>query len=156
LELHESEIFNLIKSTRNYALNIDTTSGGTFGRHQSIYEGHSREYRDRKQYIAGDEIRDIDWKAFARTEKLFVKIFEGEHNLNIYFFLDFSNSMTLKTKKTSKIKYASLLALCIAYIASARNERFSMIIYSNKLKSYVPLATGRRQFSSFLHLLFCF
>jgi len=151
LKINEGEIFNIIKSTRNYSLKIDTTSGRTFGRHQSVYEGHSREYRDRRRYLPGAEIKDIDWKAFARTEKLFVKIFEGEHNLNIYFFLDFSKSMTFTTTKLSKIKYAALLALSIAYIASTRNENISMIIYSNKLISYVPLATGRRQFASLLH-----
>ncbi len=151
MNIEESEIFNIIKNTRNYSLDIDLTSGRSFGPHQSIYEGHSREYKDRKQYIAGDDIKDIDWKAFARSEKLYVKIYEGEHNLNIYFFIDFSNSMSFTTTKISKIRYAALLALCIAYFSSTKNQNISLIIYSDKLGAYIPLKTGKKHFSSFLH-----
>lgn len=151
MKINERDVFNIIKSTRKYALSIDVTSGRSFGQHQSVYEGHSREYRDRKEFIFGDDIKDIDWKAFARTEKFYVKIFEGEHTLNIYLFVDFSNSMVFTTTKTSKLRYACLFALSIAYIASLKNENFSMTAYADKLLSYTPLASGKRQFSSVLH-----
>src|SRR5438132_2018302 len=86
------------------------------GRHRSPYHGFSVEYLDHRSYAPGDEIRTLDWKILARTNKYYVKLFQDETNLRAYVLLDCSKSMSFQTGKLSKLAYGSYLAASLAYL----------------------------------------
>ena len=79
--------------------------GFVSGLHQSPYLGFSVDFAEYRQYMPGDDIRRIDWKVFARSDRYYVKQYEGETNTNIYLLLDVSGSMGYKSASLSKIEY---------------------------------------------------
>src|SRR5215510_4142187 len=83
------------------------------GRHRSPYHGFSVEYLDHRPYVPGDDLRSIDWKILARTDKYHVKLFEDETNLRAHILLDCSRSMNYTSdsnKYPTKLAYGSLMA----------------------------------------------
>src|SRR5438067_6673327 len=79
------------------------------GRHRSPYHGFSVEYLDHRAYTPGDEVRRLDWKVPARTNKYYVKLFQDETNLRATILLDCSRSMTFRSGELSKLDYGSYL-----------------------------------------------
>lgn len=99
--------------------------------------------RDRRIYAPGDDIRAIDWKVYARTDKLHVKQFEEERNLNIHVVVDSSSSMDFG-KPVSKFEYAGMLGLGYAYLALKGNEKFQYCTFDTKLEVF-KAERGRKQ-----------
>ena len=81
--------------------------GFVTGRHRSPYHGFSVEYLDHRSYSPGDEIRSLDWKLLARTDKYYVKLFEDETNLRAYILLDCSRTMAFKSGRMDKLSYGA-------------------------------------------------
>src|SRR5215210_8736735 len=75
------------------------------GRHRSPYHGFSVEYLDHRPYVPGDELRSLDWKILARTDKYHVKLFQDETNLRATILLDCSKSMAFRSGKLSKLQW---------------------------------------------------
>src|SRR3974377_1948029 len=92
------------------------------GRHRSPYHGFSVEYLDHRAYTPGDDLRTIDWKILARTDKYHVKLFEDETNLRAYILLDCSRSMLFQSGTLSKLAYGSYLAAALAYLLLRQND----------------------------------
>ena len=86
------------------------------GLHKSPFHGFSAEFSQHKPYMQGDNIRYIDWKVFARSDRYYIKQFEEETNLRCSILLDISNSMTYSSDKITKLHYASILTACLAYL----------------------------------------
>src|ERR1700693_5532580 len=86
------------------------------GRHRSPYHGFSVEYLDHRAYTPGDEIRTLDWKILARTDKVAVKRFEDETNRRAYIPLDCSRSMSFQSGTLSKFDYGCYLAAALAHL----------------------------------------
>src|SRR5947209_19402771 len=93
------------------------------GRHRSPYHGFSVEYLDHRAYTPGDEIRTLDWKILARTNKYYVKLFQDETNLRAYILLDRSRSMAFKSGTLSKLEYGSYLAAALAHLMRSEERR---------------------------------
>src|SRR5437899_12747277 len=91
------------------------------GRHRSPYHGHCVEYLDHRAYTPGDDLRTIDWKILARTDKYHVKLFEDETNLRAYVLLDCSRSMAFQSGTVSKLGYGSYLAATRSYLLLRQN-----------------------------------
>src|SRR5213594_780522 len=87
------------------------------GLHRSPYLGFSVDFASYRQYMPGDEIRRIDWNVFSRSDKLYVKLFEGETNTRVLILLDISGSMNYGSAEIKKIDYARILAACLSYFA---------------------------------------
>ncbi len=121
------------------------------GDQQSAATGRGLIFKDHLIYTPGEDFRTIDWKVFARTDKLFVKRYEEERNLTVHIIVDFSASMHFGTKIT-KAQFASKLGLGYAYIALKNNERFVLSTFSNKLEVFRP-SRGRSQITSMLDYL---
>src|SRR5439155_13600104 len=85
------------------------------GRHRSPYHGFSVEYLDHRPYVPGDELRSLDWKILARTDKYHVKLFQDETNLRATILLDCSKSMAFRGTGMSKLEYGSFLAAALTY-----------------------------------------
>src|SRR5690349_24342831 len=88
------------------------------GLHRSPHQGQSVEFAEHKEYTPGDEIRHIDWKAYGKFDKYYVKKFEQETNLRAYLVVDASGSMGYRGDpgRLSKLEYASALAASLAYL----------------------------------------
>src|SRR2546429_8181214 len=92
------------------------------GLHRSPYLGFSVDFAAYRQYMPGDEIRRIDWNVFSRSDKLYVKLYEGETNTRVLVMLDISGSMNYGSGEIKKIDYARILAACLIYFSHYQRD----------------------------------
>jgi uncharacterized protein (DUF58 family) len=123
------------------------------GRHRSPYHGFSVEYLDHRAYAPGDDLRTIDWKILARTDKYHVKLFEDETNLRAHILLDCSKSMAFKSGEVSKLTYGSYLAAALAYLMLHQNDAVGLVLFDSELRQYLPPKARPTQFRRILDLL---
>src|SRR5689334_14303601 len=113
--------------------------GALAGLHRSPHHGASVEFAEHKEYSAGDEIKHIDWKAFGKFDKYYVKRFEEETELRAYLLIDTSASMDYRgTGRVSKLEYARLLAAALAYLLLKQQDQVGMIGFGERLSGFVP------------------
>lgn len=108
------------------------------GIHKSPYKGSSIEFLEHKEYSPGNEIKHIDWRVLARTDKYYIKEFEEETNLRCYIFLDASGSMEYKSTGISKFEYAATLAASLSYLLLKQSDLVGLVSFSDKVLQYVP------------------
>src|SRR5882757_6451430 len=87
------------------------------GLHRAPHFGASVDFAEHRGYVAGDDIRRVDWKLYARTDRYYVKQYEADTNANFSVLLDVSRSMGFASQGISKLEYASYLAACLAYLS---------------------------------------
>ncbi len=118
------------------------------GMHKSPYQGFSVEFVEHRQYMPGDEIRYIDWKVYAKSDRYYVKKFEEETNLKSYVLLDTSGSMAYKSnessEKVTKLEYGCYLAACLSYLMLKQRDSVGLVIFDDQLRSYIPPRLGPR------------
>lgn len=120
------------------------------GRHRSPYHGFSVEYLDHRAYSPGDEIRAIDWKVLARTDKYYVKLFEDETNLRATILLDCSRSMAFKSGEVSKLDYGSYLASMLAYLLLRQNDAVGLVLFDREIREHLMPRARPTQFRRIL------
>lgn len=123
------------------------------GRHRSPYHGFSVEYLDHRAYTPGDDLRTIDWKILARTDKYHVKLFEDETNLRAHILLDCSKSMTFQSGELNKLAYGSYLAAALAYLMLHQNDAVGLVLFDTEIRQYLPPKARPTQFRRILELL---
>src|SRR5438309_1449259 len=123
------------------------------GRHRSPYHGFSVEYLDHRPYSPGDDLRTIDWKILARTDKYHVKLFEDETNLRATILLDCSKSMAFQSKGVSKLVYGSYLAASLTYLMLHQNDAVGLVLFDSEVRQYLPPKARPTQFRRILELL---
>jgi uncharacterized protein (DUF58 family) len=104
------------------------------GLHRAPHLGSSTDFAEHRPYAPGDDLRRLDWRLFARTDRYYVKEFEADTNTNLLVFLDVSRSMLYG----SKLSYACTLAACIAYFSSLQRDRVGLAAFANTVVDYVP------------------
>ncbi len=102
------------------------------GGKESTMPGGGLVFKDYSMYSAGDDFRTIDWKVYARTEKLFVRRFEEERNMLMHIILDASSSMNFGSP-VKKFDYAAMIGLGFAFMSMKENGRYSFATFSDKL-----------------------
>jgi uncharacterized protein (DUF58 family) len=107
------------------------------GLHRSPYFGASVDFAEHRGYVPGDDIRRVDWRVFARTDRYFVKEFEADSNANFSVLLDVSKSMSFGAK-ISKLDYAKTLAACLTYLVSKQRDRVGLITFDEEIVDHVP------------------
>ena len=107
------------------------------GTHRSPFFGASVDFAEHRGYVAGDDIRRVDWRVYARTDKYYIKEFEADSNANFSVLLDVSKSMGFGAK-ISKLEYAKTLAACLAYLANAQRDRVGLITFDEAVVDHVP------------------
>src|SRR6476659_5930688 len=112
--------------------------GALSGMHRSPHHGSSVEFAEHKEYAPGDEIKHIDWKAYGKFDKYYVKRFEEETELKAYLVIDSSASMAYRGAGVSKLDYARTLAASLAYLLLRQQDHVGMIAFSEKLRGYLP------------------
>lgn len=124
--------------------------GFMVGLHKSPYHGFSVEFSQHRPYMQGDNLRNVDWRVFGKTDRYFIKQFEEETNLKCYIILDNSKSMSYASdKKISKLNYASTLAAALTYLMITQQDAVSLTIYSDKVNTFLPAKSSY----SYLHLI---
>jgi uncharacterized protein (DUF58 family) len=114
------------------------------GLHRSPYHGFSVEFSEHRQYMPGDEIKHIDWKAYGKTQRYYVKQFEEETNLKAYLIVDTSRSMGYASPgRISKLAYASYIAAALAYLMMEQRDAVGLIVYADSTKVYHPPRASR-------------
>jgi uncharacterized protein (DUF58 family) len=107
------------------------------GTHRSPCCGASVDFAEHRGYVAGDDIRRVDWRVYARTDKYYIKEFEADSNANFSVLLDVSKSMGFGAK-ISKLDYAKTLAACLAYLANSQRDRVGLITFDEAVIERVP------------------
>ncbi len=109
------------------------------GLHRSPYHGFSVEFSEHRPYMPGDSLRDLDWKAFAKSDRLYIKQYEEETNLKSYLLLDISGSMDFQGGGPwSKFRYASSLTAALAYLMLKQRDAVGLMLFHEEITSYVP------------------
>jgi uncharacterized protein (DUF58 family) len=107
------------------------------GTHRAPFYGASVDFAEHRGYVAGDDIRRVDWRVYARTDKYYIKEFEADSNANFSVLLDVSKSMGFGSK-ISKLDYAKTLAGCLAYLANAQRDRVGLITFDEVVVDHIP------------------
>lgn len=123
------------------------------GLHRSPHKGSSVEFAEYKEYAPGDEIRLIDWKAFAKSDKYYVKQFEEETNLRAYILLDASGSMTFTSHEVSKLAYAQTLAASLAYLLIRQGDAAGLMLFDERPGVYLPPSGRSNHLDDILRIL---
>ena len=137
------------------------------GLHKSPYHGFSVEFSQYRQYMPGDDTKHIDWKAYARTDRYYIKQFEEETNLNCYLLLDTSESMahptpdaqiddattdgnSAETPTLTKLRYSSFLIASLAYFMAKQRDAVGFAYFDEMLHQYLPARSSTSHLHSIL------
>jgi len=109
------------------------------GMHKSPYHGFSVEFTEHRQYMPGDEIKHIDWKAYGKTDRFYIKQFEEETNLKSYLIIDASRSMDYASKgNIKKFEYVSYLAAALAYLMIEQRDAVGLTLFDEVVRVSLP------------------
>lgn len=113
------------------------------GLHKSPYHGFSVEFSEHRLYNSGESTRHIDWKVFARTDKLFVKRYEEETNLRCHILLDVSPSMYYPEQNNGKLTFSALATAALATMLQKQRDAIGLVTFSDKIQLQTPVkSTG--------------
>tara|TARA_R110002073_G_scaffold60209_15_gene151272 strand:+ start:4059 stop:5024 length:966 start_codon:yes stop_codon:yes gene_type:complete len=128
-----------IMRIKNLQLRAKTVVEGFFdGLHRSPMHGSSVEFSEYRPYTIGDDLRGLDWKRFARSDRLYIKKFEDETNRNCYLVVDQSRSMGYGSIEYSKIEYARTLAATFAYFLSLQRDCVGVLTFDEAIGEFIP------------------
>jgi uncharacterized protein (DUF58 family) len=113
------------------------------GEYHSVFKGTGMEFREVREYVAGDDIRSIDWNVTARTGDPFIKLFEEERELTVMLVVDMSRSGWFGSGEHSKIEVAAELCGVLAFSAIANKDKVGLVLFSDRVEKYIPPAKGR-------------
>src|SRR5262249_48480183 len=110
------------------------------GLHKSPYHGFSDEFAQHREYTPGDEIRYVDWKVVARSDRYYIKEFEEETNLKAYLMVDASDSMTYKGRgrELSKYEYGCTIAAALSSLMIQQRDAVGLGIFDDGIRTYLP------------------
>jgi uncharacterized protein (DUF58 family) len=127
--------------------------GFVAGLHRSPKFGFSQEFAEYQQYVEGDDLRHIDWNVYARTERLYLKRFKGETNMQLLILLDASASMTYGSGKIRKLDFARYIAASLAYMSSQQRDATGLIVFDEDVSNYIAPSTRQGQLMRILHAI---
>jgi uncharacterized protein (DUF58 family) len=121
------------------------------GLHRAPFFGASIDFAEHRGYVAGDDIRRVDWKLYARTDRYYVKQYEADTNANFSVLFDVSKSMAFASDGVSKLEYGKFLAACLAYLSQRQRDRVGIITFDEAVVAHVP--PSAKHFNVLLHTL---
>src|SRR5277367_87490 len=136
MPIHKYKFFANTDAARVSKLQLtarQVVEGVITGQHKSPHKGFSVEFSEHRDYAPGDEIRHLDWKAYARSDRYYIKLYEQETNLRATLVLDTSASMRFGSP-TPKIDYARHLAACLAYLLSTQQDLAGLVAIDESVR----------------------
>ncbi len=119
-----------------------TVEGTLAGAHRSPLKGFSVEFSDYRQYVPGDDLRHLDWRVYARNERLYIRQYEEECNLRVYLLVDASGSMAYSRGGISKYRFAAKLAGALAYVTVHQQDSVGISIFDAEVRKQLPARSG--------------
>ncbi|NDC63684.1 MAG: DUF58 domain-containing protein [Planctomycetia bacterium] len=126
------------------------------GLHRSPYKGQSVEFLQHREYVRGDDLRRVDWKVWARQDRLYVKEFEEETNLRLSLLVDASASMDYRREGRAglgKYDYAATLAASLAWLALSHGDAVGCTVFDDRVRAGAPARTKRTHLASIVEVL---
>jgi uncharacterized protein (DUF58 family) len=119
--------------------------GTVTGRHASPHKGFSVEFAEHRQYVAGDDLRDLDWRVFGKSDRYYIKQYIEETNMRVTLLVDASGSMNytgdaaaeLNGHKLSKFAYARHLAAALSYLFIRQQDAVGLVTFDDKVRRYL-------------------
>ena len=108
------------------------------GLHRSPYFGASVDFAEHRGYVPGDDIRRVDWRLYARTDRYYIKEYEADSNSNFAVLLDVSKSMGFGSDGLTKLDYGRMLAGCLTYLVHKQRDRVGLVAFDNDIVEFVP------------------
>jgi uncharacterized protein (DUF58 family) len=115
----------------------EVVEGVRIGVHKSPLKGFSTEFAYHRPYVAGDPLRHLDWRVFARTERYYLKQYEAETDFTAHLLLDASSSMHYRSGKVSKLEYAKYLAASLAHLIVSQRDAAALAVFDGELRTYI-------------------
>ena len=112
--------------------------GFILGLHKSPFRGFSVEFAEYRSYVPGDDVKHIDWKVYAKSDKYFLKLFEEETNLACHVVLDASGSMGYGSGPLTKFQYAARLAACLAHLMMRQRDATGLVMFDTEVRTFLP------------------
>ncbi|MFP6875313.1 MAG: DUF58 domain-containing protein [Roseibacillus sp.] len=113
------------------------------GEHKSPYRGFAIEFAQHREYAPGDDVRHLDWKVQAKTERYYIKQYEQETNFVAHLLLDGSESMNYRSGELSKLEYGKMMAACLAYVILHQRDAVALGIFDEEIREYLPRSDNR-------------
>ncbi|WP_378186363.1 DUF58 domain-containing protein [Aquimarina sp. W85] len=155
----ENEIHSISGFTNLELLAKQIVEGFISGMHKSPFHGFSAEFAEHKVYNSGESTKHIDWKLYAKTDKLYTKRYEEETNLRCHIILDNSSSMHYPIIKNpdllnlNKISFSALAAACLMQLLKKQRDAVGLSIYNTTYEYYAPEKGSERHHQMLLHQL---
>ena len=127
--------------------------GFLVGAHKSINHGFSQEFAEYRAYREGDDVRFIDWNVFARTNRTYLKQYQGETNTHLTLLMDASASMGFASAKVSKYEYGCYLAAAMAYLSKRQQDATGLMIFNDRVVDFRPPTSRSEALPAILHAL---
>jgi len=134
-----------VRKLKNYELAARLmVEGWLSGRHRSKQRGSSIEFHEYRGYTPGDDLKLIDWRVYARSDKIFLKTFEQETNMEMHLLVDSSGSMGFPVDGAmTKIDHASFFAACLAYLVVRQTDKVSLHLFDDRVRLSIPPGSTR-------------
>jgi uncharacterized protein (DUF58 family) len=123
------------------------------GLHRSPRFGFSQEFREYRAYVEGDDPRFVDWNVYARTDRTYIRRYEGETNTRLMILLDASASMGYSSHSVSKLQYAKFLAAALAYLAARQHDPVGLIVFDEEMRQYRPATARSGSLQGLIHAI---
>lgn len=123
------------------------------GMHRSPYFGQSIEFLQHRQYTPGDDLRHVDWKVWAKQDRLYVKQYEEETNLRSTMLVDVSASMQYGTGPLNKYEYAATIAVSLAYLLLKQQDGVGCVPFDEQVRTKVPVRSTRQHLDAIVKAL---
>ncbi|MFI4910601.1 MAG: DUF58 domain-containing protein [Sedimentisphaeraceae bacterium JB056] len=136
----DKELLAKIKQLQIYTSHA--VSASFAGQYESVFKGRGMQFEDVREYVAGDDVRDIDWNVTAREGKAYVKRFVEEREMTVILAVDMSGSENFGTSGKFKKELAAELCAVLAFAASRNNDKVGLLIFTNKIELFVPPKKG--------------
>ncbi|NLG34909.1 MAG: DUF58 domain-containing protein [Lentisphaerae bacterium] len=128
--------------------------GVYIGLHGSPFYGFSSEFADHRQYYPGDDLRSMDWKVYARTDRYYLKRYRMESDMRVMILLDASASMGYASDgNLTKLDYGIHLAAGLSHLVIHQNDRAGLVLFDSAVRAFMPAKGGMPQLRQILHLL---
>lgn len=124
--------------------------GFLHGLHRSPYVGFSVEFASHREYLPGDDLRHLNWKLFARNDRLYVKQYDAETNLDCHLVVDMSGSMDTQTAGVSKRRYATMLAAAVAHLALSQHDAVGVTLFADRVLAHLKPRAKANQLDDIL------
>jgi len=131
------------KFTNLHLVARQVVEGFISGLHRSPHRGFSVEFSEHREYSPGDDLRHLDWVAWGRSDRYYVKQYEQETNLRAHILLDVSGSMNYRYEaETTKFEYGCYLAACLAYLMARQQDTVGLIAFDEGIRLHLPPASS--------------